>query len=91
MKQHLCCCGQRHLTTQQVVIISLIAAGEGTRRIAVALALSEHTIATHVAESLRAAGAKNRSELVALSYVRGVLDPEQWPPAPTGKRCISDS
>jgi hypothetical protein len=67
----------------------LIAQGFSTTSIASRLHLSPDTIGHHVTHMLREADALNRTQLVALAYVSGILDAQAgWPPSPSGRRCL---
>lgn len=67
-------------TERESSILCLIAAGLTNGEAAAELHISRHTVAQHVAEMLRAAGARSRAELVARAYCGGVLRAGDWPP-----------
>lgn len=81
------CCGRPHLTPRQRDVISLLATGMGTGDISAALSISSHTVTHHIGRMLDLSGAGNRTELVSLAYVLGVLDPRSWPPRPAPVPC----
>jgi DNA-binding NarL/FixJ family response regulator len=83
-----CCCHSQHLTSRQVDVLCLLAGGASTDQAGQALHMSSHTIAHHLRDMLRRSGAANRTELVAMAYASGVLDPGHWPPRSSGRRCI---
>ena len=70
-------------------MIALVAQGMGNHAIGSRLTLSQHTVATHIGSAMRRLGARCRAELVARSYVQGILDADTWPPRATGRRCIT--
>jgi DNA-binding NarL/FixJ family response regulator len=61
------------LTTRQLEILALLAAGRTTDSIARELFLSRPTVRNHVARTLRAMGAHTRLEAVAMARDRGLL------------------
>ncbi|MGH3099231.1 MAG: LuxR C-terminal-related transcriptional regulator [Streptosporangiales bacterium] len=86
--RHGCCCDTPDLTRREIGMLALVAAGWSNTEIASDLSLSPDTVAHHLHDMLGRAQARNRVELVARSYVSGLLDPETWPPTSTGRRCI---
>lgn len=84
-----CCCAQVHLSGQELAVIELVAQGMSNVRIGHCLNLSEHTVASYMASAMRRAVASNRAELVAKCFVAGVLRPDAWPPAATGRTCVT--
>lgn len=88
IQQSACCCSREHLTTQEIAILELIAAGLGNDSIGRTLHLSSHTVASHISVAMRRACAHSRAELVARGFVNGVLSAESWPPHATGRRCL---
>jgi len=70
------------LTRRETRIISLLAAGASTSRVAQDLYISPHTVAAHLSNMLRRAGAANRTELIARLYAGGILAQGAWPPIP---------
>jgi DNA-binding NarL/FixJ family response regulator len=83
-----CCCYSEHLTSRQVDVLCLMAAGASTEQAGLVLHMSAHTIAHHVREMLRRCGVANRTELVAMAYATGILAPGHWPPRSSGRRCV---
>jgi hypothetical protein len=72
--------------------LTLIAPGWSTASIGWRLHLSPDTTGHHVTHMLRQANTVNRSQLVALAYVSGMLDGQAgWPHSPTGRRCLTSS
>lgn len=71
--------GQRY-TERESSILCLIAAGHTNQETAHKLLISHHTVAQHIAEMLRAVGARSRAELVARAYSNGTLRTGVWPP-----------
>lgn len=61
------------LTSQQMVILRLVAQGYSNREIAETLHLSENTMKGYVAEILHKLGVKNRVEAATLASARGWL------------------
>jgi DNA-binding NarL/FixJ family response regulator len=72
------------LTSREVSILCLVAAGCTNIEVARRLHISRHTVAQHIAEMLRRAEARNRAELVARAYAEGMLSASSWPPSATG-------
>ena len=61
------------LTTREVEVLELIAAGETSASAASALGLSESTVRTHVEKMLTKLDAGNRASLVAKGFRLGYL------------------
>jgi DNA-binding NarL/FixJ family response regulator len=61
------------LSTQQIVILRLIAQGFSSREIATQLYLSENTVKSYVQEILHRLGVKNRTEAVMVAVKQGWL------------------
>jgi two-component system, NarL family, response regulator DevR len=61
------------LSTQQIVILRLIAQGFSSREIATQLYLSENTVKSYVQEMLHRLGVKNRTEAVMVAVKQGWL------------------
>jgi DNA-binding CsgD family transcriptional regulator len=74
------------LTKRQRLILYLVAEGLTNAEIARRLHISAHTVAQHIAEMLRAVGARCRAELVARAYCDGMLPVGIWPPSPPEAR-----
>ncbi len=69
------------LTSRELAILCLIAAGLTNSEAARRLHISRHTVAQHIAEMLRRMQARNRAELVARAYTSGTLSITHWPPS----------
>ncbi|MEU6370581.1 LuxR C-terminal-related transcriptional regulator [Streptomyces sp. NPDC046931] len=63
-------------------ILALAAAGCTSTRIATEVGLTADGVNYHLARLSRRWGVTNRTALVARAYVKGVLSPHAWPPAP---------
>ncbi|MFJ1609014.1 helix-turn-helix transcriptional regulator [Streptomyces sp. NPDC088253] len=63
-------------------ILALAAAGCTSTHIATEVGLTADGVNYHLARLSRRWGVKNRTALVARAYVKGVLSPQAWPPAP---------
>lgn len=70
-------------TPRETIILCLVAGGLTNDQAARQLHISRHTVAQHIAEMLRRAQARSRSELIARAYASGVLAAGTWPPAPS--------
>jgi DNA-binding NarL/FixJ family response regulator len=55
------------LTSREIQVLSLIAAGETNKAIAATLVLSEHTVARHVQNMLQKLGCSSRSSLAVFA------------------------
>jgi len=73
------------LTSREVEVLCLLAAGLSSDEAAEELVLSPHTVIRHVTHMMMRSGARSRTELVARAYVAGVLDSAAWPPRSTGQ------
>jgi DNA-binding CsgD family transcriptional regulator len=62
------------LTDREREVVSLVALGSTTRRIATDLSLSPDTIRSHVRNAMAKTGAHTRAQLVALLLADGLLD-----------------
>ncbi|MEG0858133.1 MAG: LuxR C-terminal-related transcriptional regulator [Pseudomonas sp.] len=62
------------LTTRELQVIRLLAAGNRNRAIAEQMHLSEHTIKTHLRNISAKLGAQGRTEAIAIARARGLLD-----------------
>lgn len=60
------------LTSREVEVLSLIAAGETNKGIAAALVISEHTVARHVQNMLQKLGFSSRASLAAFAVEQGL-------------------
>jgi DNA-binding CsgD family transcriptional regulator len=61
------------LTRREIEVLGLIAAGETNKAIAVALVISEHTVARHVQNMLQKLGCASRASLAAFAVERGLV------------------
>lgn len=68
------------LSTREVRLLELIASGQTTEQMALAMHLSPRTVAHLVSEILQRYELCNRAQLVALGFISGMLDPRLWPP-----------
>lgn len=62
------------LTSRELQVIRLLAAGNRNRAIAQQMHLSEHTVKTHLRNISAKLGAQGRTEAVAIARARGLLD-----------------
>jgi DNA-binding NarL/FixJ family response regulator len=69
--------GAGSLTGREREVLRLIAEGQLTKQIALALGISERTVKFHTGSLLRKLGADTRAQAVALAAQRGLLDPSQ--------------
>jgi DNA-binding CsgD family transcriptional regulator/tetratricopeptide (TPR) repeat protein len=60
------------LTSREIEVLSLIAAGETNKAIAATLVISEHTVARHVQNMLQKLGYSSRASLAAFAVERGL-------------------
>ncbi len=63
------------LTERELEILRLLVRGATNREIAQALAISEHTVKTHVHHILEKLGAENRAQAAAYALQRGLISP----------------
>ena len=63
------------LTTRELEVLQLLAAGKSNKEIAQALFISTHTVAVHVARVLEKTGASNRTEAAAYATRHHLLEP----------------
>jgi len=61
------------LTGREIEVLTLLAAGLGNKTIAGRLAISEHTVKTHVTSLFAKLGVSSRAEAVAVAVRQGVL------------------
>jgi DNA-binding NarL/FixJ family response regulator len=64
-----------HLTTRQLVVLRLLAAGRSTAEIAADLGLSQTTVRNYVANLLAALGAHTRLQAVIAARKAGLIEP----------------
>ncbi|HEY7294545.1 MAG TPA: response regulator transcription factor [Dehalococcoidia bacterium] len=68
------------LTTREVEVLQLIAAGKSTQEIAKALTIAEGTVERHVTNLYGKIGARNRAEATSYAHRHGLTAPRQeWP------------
>jgi DNA-binding CsgD family transcriptional regulator len=78
--------GPGQATDIEARILALVAGGATSARIAGELGLTADGVNYHLTRLSRRWGVPNRTALIARAYVKGVLDPQAWPPAPAGAR-----
>ena len=78
------------LTPRQHEVLRLLQRGHSTEQIAAELNISRDTVRNHVADLLRALGAKSRLEAVALSFGALAGSPEVAAARPRGRPCRSE-
>ena len=61
------------LTSRELQVLRMMANGDGNKEIAVALAISEHTVKYHVAQILGKLAAGSRTEAVSIGIRRGLI------------------
>jgi DNA-binding NarL/FixJ family response regulator len=62
-----------HLTAREGEILRLVALGQGNKKIAAQLNVSEHTVKFHVSSVLGKLGARSRTEAVTIGILRGLV------------------
>jgi DNA-binding NarL/FixJ family response regulator len=62
-----------HLTAREVGVLRLVALGQGNKKIAAQLNISEHTVKFHVSSVLAKLGARSRTEAVTIGILRGLV------------------
>ena len=60
------------LTQRELEVVKLVAGGATNEEIAMSLVVSPRTIHSHLDNSLRKTGARNRTELAVLSVLEGL-------------------
>lgn len=75
----------RRVTGRQLEVLCLLALGLTSSQAAARLGISEHTVIRHITNMGLSVGAGNRLELLALAIIGGLIDPNHWPPKPTGQ------
>jgi DNA-binding CsgD family transcriptional regulator len=83
-----CCCHAQHLTDRELDVLCQVATGATNNQIAGQLDISGHTVAGHVQAMMVRTSARTRAELAARAYAAGILLPDTWPPARSGRRCL---
>jgi DNA-binding NarL/FixJ family response regulator len=61
------------LTTREVEVLSLVAAGRTNREISTALVISEHTVARHVQNIFAKLGVSSRTAASAFAFEHGLV------------------
>jgi DNA-binding NarL/FixJ family response regulator len=67
------CCDDASLTTREVEVLRLVAAGNSNKRVAIRLNIKEETAKTHVKSILAKLKASDRTHAVMLALRRGVI------------------
>jgi len=67
--------GEETLSSREVQVLTLVAAGNSNKAIAAHLAISEDTAKAHVASIIAKLGANDRTHAVTLARERGILPP----------------
>ena len=62
-----------HLTAREGEVLRLVALGQGNKKIAAQLNVSEHTVKFHVSSVLAKLGARSRTEAVTIGILRGLV------------------
>ena len=70
------------LTPRELELLSMLASGAPTEKIAGELFLSHHTVRNHIANILTKLGAHSKLEAVAIALQEHVIDPPITPAAP---------
>ncbi|GLY03032.1 LuxR C-terminal-related transcriptional regulator [Actinoplanes sp. NBRC 101535] len=73
------------LTQREIDVLTLVAAGEPTRRIAGQLGISAETVDTHIRASMRKLGARTRTEAAAVAFAAPPARPEPYEPSEDGR------
>jgi DNA-binding NarL/FixJ family response regulator len=66
--------GRSHLTTRELEILALLAAGQTNAQIAAELCVTEQTIKFHVANILRKLGVANRTQASHYAHIHGLVE-----------------
>jgi DNA-binding NarL/FixJ family response regulator len=61
------------LTTREIEVMELVAAGRRDKEIAVALAISDHTVRVHVKNIFAKLGVSDRTEAMSVAIRRGII------------------
>jgi DNA-binding NarL/FixJ family response regulator len=67
--------GEETLSSREVQVLTLVAAGNSNKAIAARLSISEDTAKAHVASIMAKLGANDRTHAVTLARERGILSP----------------
>ena len=62
------------LSTREIEILRLLAAGHGNRQISEELMLSSNTVLRHITNAYRKLGAANRADAIRLAHLRGFVE-----------------
>ena len=65
---------QDELTSREIDVLRLIAAGNANKEIAVQLAIAEETVKSHITNILAKLGANDRTHAVTLALKRGIIE-----------------
>lgn len=68
------------VSAREMLLLAMLARGHTTDRAARELRLSRHTVGEEISALLGKFNCRNRAELVAYSYVQGLLPVGIWPP-----------
>jgi DNA-binding NarL/FixJ family response regulator len=66
--------GEDELTTREIDVLHLIAAGNANKQIAAQLSITEETVKTHVTNILSKLRANDRTHAVAIALKRGIIE-----------------
>lgn len=75
---------EKPVSDRELSLIVMIARGYTTDLAAREMHLSRHTVGELISKLLERFECRNRAELVAYSYVHGILSVVTWPPARNG-------
>lgn len=87
-EQRPCCCDSIHLTEREIDVLRVLASGKTSEEAARQLKLSRRTVDGHVTAMLRKTAARNRSELLVVAVVHGIIDLSAGMPRWTGRSCL---
>ncbi|WP_164021243.1 response regulator [Pyxidicoccus trucidator] len=62
------------LTARECAVLSLVAAGNANKEVAVRMGISEETVKTHMKNVLTKLGARDRTHAVVVALKRGIID-----------------
>jgi DNA-binding NarL/FixJ family response regulator len=74
---HLALPDRHGLTTREVEVLTLVAAGKSNRDIAASLVISEHTVARHLQNIFAKLGVGSRTAAGAFAFAHGLVDPSR--------------